>query len=257
MKNTLFRIVVESRFCDTMTKIMVLYMYKWFYTLIYRLMKGCESSWLQVWGIGVCVWTMVAERGLYPRRLGDFFILATSFPLLPQTLFLLHEAMASTQDKVTQVNQLYDTVLILDFGSQYSHLITRRIRELGVYCELLPCTQKLADLHFKPKGIILSGSPYSVYDKDAPRVDPAVFDAGVPILGICYGLQEMTTYMGGKVEACEHREYGHAMLSITKHSGHPFMDKLFDGLDGDIQVNLSRISRVIRRLKDIGMDRFG
>ncbi|CDS02775.1 hypothetical protein LRAMOSA00179 [Lichtheimia ramosa] len=152
--------------------------------------------------------------------------------------------MASTQDKVTQVNQLYDTVLILDFGSQYSHLITRRIRELGVYCELLPCTQKLADLHFKPKGIILSGSPYSVYDKDAPRVDPAVFDAGVPILGICYGLQEMTTNMGGKVEACEHREYGHAMLSITKHSGHPFMDKLFDGLDGDIQVWMSHGDQV-------------
>ncbi|KAI9306318.1 class I glutamine amidotransferase-like protein [Cunninghamella echinulata] len=145
---------------------------------------------------------------------------------------------------VVQVNELFDTVLILDFGSQYSHLITRRVRELGVYCELLPCTQKMADLHFKPKGIILSGSPYSVYDKDAPRVDPAVFDAGVPILGICYGLQEMTTHMGGKVDACEHREYGHAMLTITKHPNHPFMDRLFEGLEGEIQVWMSHGDQV-------------
>ncbi|KAI8342540.1 class I glutamine amidotransferase-like protein [Chlamydoabsidia padenii] len=149
------------------------------------------------------------------------------------------------QENVTKVNEMFDTVLILDFGSQYSHLITRRVRELGVYCELLPCTQKMADLHFKPKGIILSGSPYSVYDHDAPRVDPAVFDAGVPILGICYGLQEMTTYMGGKVDACEHREYGHAVLSVKKHPQHPFIDKLFAGLDGDnVQVWMSHGDQV-------------
>ncbi|CAO3627291.1 unnamed protein product [Cunninghamella blakesleeana] len=103
---------------------------------------------------------------------------------------------------------------------------------------------KNGNFHFKPKGIILSGSPYSVYDKDAPRVDPAVFDAGVPILGICYGLQEMTTFMGGKVEACEHCEYGHAMLTITKHPNHPFVDKLFDGLEGDIQVWMSHGDQV-------------
>ncbi|KAI9312748.1 hypothetical protein BX666DRAFT_819299 [Dichotomocladium elegans] len=152
--------------------------------------------------------------------------------------------MATPQEKVTQVNQLYDTVLILDFGSQYSHLITRRVRELGVYCELLPCTQKMADLHFKPKGIILSGSPYSVYDQDAPRVDPAVFEAGVPILGICYGLQEMTNFMGGKVEACSHREYGHAMLTVSKHPDHPHMDKLFEGLHGEVQVWMSHGDQV-------------
>ena len=144
----------------------------------------------------------------------------------------------AAQDSVTQVNEMFDTVLILDFGSQYSHLITRRVREFGVYCELLPCTQKMADLHFKPKGIILSGSPYSVYDTDAPRVDPAVFDAGVPVLGICYGLQEMTNYMGGSVEACDHREYGHAMLTVTKHPNNPSMDKLFADLEGNIQVQI-------------------
>lgn len=85
-------------------------------------------------------------------------------------------------------------------------------------------------------GIILSGSPYSVYDTDAPHVDPAVFELGVPVLGICYGLQEMAILMGGKVDACDHREYGHASLTIVKHTDHPFADLLFDGLEGDIQV---------------------
>ncbi|KAJ1913927.1 GMP synthase (glutamine-hydrolyzing), partial [Tieghemiomyces parasiticus] len=86
----------------------------------------------------------------------------------------------------TEVHSLYDTILILDFGSQYSHLITRRVREAGVYCELLPCTQKIDELHFSPKGVILSGSPYSIFDDGAPHVDPRVFDLGVPVLGICY-----------------------------------------------------------------------
>ncbi len=93
------------------------------------------------------------------------------------------------QAKDTQLHQLFDTILILDFGSQYSHLITRRIRELGVYCEFAACTQKLSDLHFKPKGIILSGGPDSVYDQGSPHMDPAFWELEVPILGICYGLQ--------------------------------------------------------------------
>lgn len=109
------------------------------------------------------------------------------------------------------INTQYDTVLILDFGSQYSHLITRRVREAGVYSELLPCTQPFP-LPFKPKGVILSGSPYSVYDPEAPHVNPAVFDLGVPILGICYGLQELAQHFGGQVEAHPHREYGQAKL---------------------------------------------
>ncbi len=91
--------------------------------------------------------------------------------------------------KLDQVAQLYDTILILDFGSQYTHLIARRIRELGVYCELLACNTLIADLKFQPKGIILSGGPYSVYEKGAPHVDPRIWDLKVPVLGICYGLQ--------------------------------------------------------------------
>ncbi|OJA15845.1 hypothetical protein AZE42_09900 [Rhizopogon vesiculosus] len=90
---------------------------------------------------------------------------------------------------MAEIHDQFDTILILDFGSQYSHLITRRCRELNVYAELMPCTTKLTDLKFKPKGIILSGSPYSVYDDDAPHADPGIYDLGVPILGICYGLQ--------------------------------------------------------------------
>ncbi|KAF9969111.1 GMP synthase (glutamine-hydrolyzing), partial [Actinomortierella ambigua] len=113
-----------------------------------------------------------------------------------------------------QVHEMFDTVLILDFGSQYSHLIVRRIREFGVYCELLPCTQKISELGWKPVGVILAGSPFSVYDHDAPRVDPDVFNLGVPVMGICYGLQEMTNYFGGKVQACAHREYGPATVKI-------------------------------------------
>ncbi|KAL2879245.1 GMP synthase (glutamine-hydrolyzing) [Colletotrichum sp. CLE4] len=88
-------------------------------------------------------------------------------------------------------HNMFDTILVLDFGSQTSHLILRRLRSLKVYAEMLPCTTKLADLPFKPKGIVLSGGPSSVYDQDSPHVDPAIFDLGVPILGICYGCQVM------------------------------------------------------------------
>ncbi|KAJ3101818.1 GMP synthase (glutamine-hydrolyzing) [Phlyctochytrium planicorne] len=126
--------------------------------------------------------------------------------------------------KVTDVSQLYDTILILDFGSQFSHLIARRVRELGVYCELVACTFKAADLKFKPKGIIFSGSPYSVYDKDAPHIDKAYWDLSVPILGICYGLQEIAHDLGGKVVGCDKKEYGKAEIEILKPS------LIFDGV---------------------------
>ncbi|KAH9945092.1 GMP synthase [Epithele typhae] len=141
---------------------------------------------------------------------------------------------------MAEIHDQFDTILILDFGSQYSHLITRRCRELNVYAELMPCTQNIKDLHFKPKGIILSGSPYSVYDKDAPHVDTAVFELGVPVMGICYGLQEMAWNMGGKVAKCDHREYGFAQVQITKIGGENARpDALFDGLGEELQVWMS------------------
>lgn len=136
------------------------------------------------------------------------------------------------------IHSQYDSILILDFGSQYSHLITRRCRELNVYCEMLPCTQKIKDLDWKPKGIILSGSPYSVYDDVAPRVDPDVFNAGVPVLGICYGLQEIAWNHGGKVDPHDKREYGHAQVEVVK-TGVPHQDALFKNWEGSVQVWMS------------------
>ncbi|KAL4867014.1 hypothetical protein BDV12DRAFT_198616 [Aspergillus spectabilis] len=132
----------------------------------------------------------------------------------------------------------FDTILVLDFGSQYTHLITRRLREINVYSEMLPCTQKLANLGWKPKGIILSGGPYSVYEQDAPHADPAFFDLGVPILGICYGLQELAHRLhADNVVAGTAREYGHADLKATKFGGH--VDKLFEDIEGDMTVWMS------------------
>ncbi|KAK9314585.1 hypothetical protein V1522DRAFT_398919 [Lipomyces starkeyi] len=133
---------------------------------------------------------------------------------------------------VVEVSRIFDTILVLDFGSQYSHLITRRLRELNVYAEMLPCTQKIKDLTWKPKGIILSGSPYSVYAADAPHADPEVFNLGVPILGICYGLQELAWSHGGQVSGSDKREYGHAILHVKDHHS------LFEGID-DFQVWMS------------------
>lgn len=132
-------------------------------------------------------------------------------------------------------HELFDTILVLDFGSQYTHLITRRLRELNVYSEMLPCTQKLRDLDFTPKGIILSGGPYSVYSEDAPHVDEEVFKLDVPILGICYGLQELAWHHGKGVAAGEKREFGKATLQLQKHaekSAH--IDQLFEGLENEI-----------------------
>lgn len=137
-------------------------------------------------------------------------------------------------------HKTFDTILVLDFGSQYSHLITRRLRELNVYSEMLPCTQKLSELSWSPKGVILSGGPYSVYSPDAPHVDPAVFDLQVPILGICYGLQEIAWHHGKNVLAGEKREYGHANLRIDRHQGKSaHIDDLFAGLQDDMEVWMS------------------
>ncbi|KAF9001495.1 class I glutamine amidotransferase-like protein [Cyathus striatus] len=140
---------------------------------------------------------------------------------------------------MAEIHDQFDTILILDFGSQYSHLITRRCREHSVYAELMPCTTKIADINFKPKGIILSGSPYSVYDKVSPHVDPAVFELGVPILGICYGLQEIAWNLGGKVDKCDHREYGFAEVQINKLGDGGSVDALFEGLGDEMQVWMS------------------
>ena len=102
-----------------------------------------------------------------------------------------------------------ETVLILDFGGQYTQLIARRIRECHVYSEVVPWNLPLADILARsPKGIILSGGPSSVRDEDAPRIDPALYDAGIPVMGICYGMQLTADLLGGRVEKAKEREYG-------------------------------------------------
>ena len=113
----------------------------------------------------------------------------------------------------------HDRILILDFGSQYTQLIARRIREARVYSQILPCTASLATIEaYRPKGIILSGGPSSVYDRKASKVPKEVFDLGVPILGICYGMQLVTHLLGGEVAKANHREYGRAELLIDDAS---------------------------------------
>jgi GMP synthase (glutamine-hydrolysing) len=111
-------------------------------------------------------------------------------------------------------------VVVLDFGSQYTQLIARRIREQRVYCEIQPCTLDFEKLRaMQPRAIVLSGGPASVYEKDAPAVDKRVFELGVPILGICYGLQLMAHVLGGKVEPAKEREYGPARVVVEKNEG--------------------------------------
>ena len=113
-----------------------------------------------------------------------------------------------------------DRLLILDFGSQYTMLIARRVRELQVYCEIWPCTCSYDDIAaWKPSGIILSGGPMSVTEEDAPHPPAEIFALGVPILGICYGLQVMTKMLGGSVVAGDTREYGKAHVVVDDNRG--------------------------------------
>ncbi|WP_412989829.1 glutamine-hydrolyzing GMP synthase [Pediococcus siamensis] len=110
----------------------------------------------------------------------------------------------------------FDKIIVLDFGSQYNQLITRRIREFGVYSELLSHKISADEIRkINPKGIVFSGGPNSVYDADAFRVDPEIYKLGIPILGICYGMQLMSYNLGGKVEPADNREYGHADIDVT------------------------------------------
>ena len=110
----------------------------------------------------------------------------------------------------------HQTILVLDFGSQYTQLIARRLRELSVYSEIVPFNTPLDALRAKnPAGIILSGGPSSVSDAGAPKCDPQIFALGTPVLGICYGMQLMTDVLGGEVRRSGHREFGHAIVSVT------------------------------------------
>ena len=131
-----------------------------------------------------------------------------------------------------------DKILILDFGSQYTQLIARRIREIGVYCEIWGWDHDPeAIAEFEPKGVILSGGPESVVEADSPRAPGQVFALGVPVLGICYGMQTMAEQLGGKVEGGHAREYGHAAIATETCT-------LFEGLPRKQDVWMSHGDRV-------------
>jgi GMP synthase (glutamine-hydrolysing) len=126
------------------------------------------------------------------------------------------------------------TIVILDFGSQYTQLIARRIREFNVFSVVLPCTASLEKvMACQPKGMILSGGPSSVYDETAPKADPKLLETGLPVLGICYGLQFMTHHLGGRVVPAAAREYGHAEVHVIEET------ELFHGLPARLDVWMS------------------
>ena len=130
-------------------------------------------------------------------------------------------------------------ILVLDFGSQYAQLIARRVREENVYCEIVRhgITAEQVKAH-NPVGLILSGGPNSVYEDGAPKCDPSIFDLGIPILGICYGMQLVCDTLGGKVESTPTREYGRAMCSVTQQ------DEILDGFPAEDQVWMSHGDQV-------------
>jgi GMP synthase (glutamine-hydrolysing) len=124
-------------------------------------------------------------------------------------------------------SSLREKIIILDFGGQYSMLIARRIREAGVYCELMPFNTPFSEIaEYKPAGIILSGSPASVYSNTAPRCDPEVYRGGIPILGICYGMQLLTKELGGEVRRGDRSEFGRTSFSVVEKEP-LFTDQVF------------------------------
>ena len=134
----------------------------------------------------------------------------------------------------------HDSILVLDFGAQYSQLIARRVRECGVYSEIVPYTITSDEVKARnPKGIIFSGGPSSVKTPGSPRPDTALFDLGIPILGICYGLQVMSLMLGGKVDCPDKKEYGIANIDIIRQS------VLFDGVSRKSQVWMSHGDSVV------------
>ena len=135
----------------------------------------------------------------------------------------------------TATASVSSSIVILDFGSQYTQLIARRIRELNVFSAVLPCTASVEEIQaLAPRGIVLSGGPSSVYDADAPQADPAILRLGLPVLGICYGLQFIVHHLGGKVRPADRREYGDAEVNLIDRE-----TALFAGLPSRLRVWMS------------------
>jgi len=137
-----------------------------------------------------------------------------------------------------------DRINIIDFGSQYTQLIARKVREQKVYCQIIPChagTGKI--MEGNPSGLILSGGPSSLFDKNAPTIDAEIFSAGIPILGICYGMQLTALLLGGKVQRSREREYGHAILKLARNDSAGW---LFSGMPDATQVWMSHGDSVLK-----------
>ena len=142
------------------------------------------------------------------------------------------------------MSTIFETVVILDFGAQYTQLIARRIREAGVFCEIHPFNSSVEKIKsLNPKGIILSGGPASVYEKDAPHCASSFLDLGIPVLGICYGLQLLSYFLDGKVEPSPRREYGAARARLTE-SGEGSL--LFKDVPQDFSVWMSHGDQVTK-----------
>jgi GMP synthase (glutamine-hydrolysing) len=142
--------------------------------------------------------------------------------------------------EMNDLHVMSEMIVVLDFGGQYNQLIARRIRDLGVYSELHPHTTTAEDIKkMNPKGIIFSGGPNSVYAEGSPACDEAIFDLGIPVLGICYGMQLMSHHFGGKVERASHREYGKAEITVTN------TNKLYENLPEQQVVWMSHSDLVV------------
>ena len=128
---------------------------------------------------------------------------------------------------------MQEKIVILDFGSQYTQLIARRVRELNVYCEIHPFN-KIPELDASVRGVILSGSPFSVRDENAPKPDLTAIKGRLPLLGVCYGAQYLAHFYGGEVQSAPSREYGRAMLTVVEPS-----DPLMQGVPSPTQVWMS------------------
>src|SRR6201985_3713199 len=136
-------------------------------------------------------------------------------------------AAEKAQEQAPSVASAHDKILIVDFGSQVTQLIARRVREDGVYCEIVPFQKAEAAFRdMKPKAVILSGGPESVHEEGSPRAPQLIFDSGVPVLGICYGQMTMAAQLGGEGEGGHHRQFGRADVEVKTDS------RLFDAAWG-------------------------